>query len=188
MLVTLFGPPGVGKSTIGDWLEAKHGFRHLALGRILKDPDRVAEIGISPEQVAQAIRTGTTITSTRLFDWIDGVVLNEPRPIVVDGYPREPHALPRFNALVDQVPSTKTVVGLHLSCTALTSMDRMRSRGREDDTENLLEQRYDQYRRVQFPLIGQLSSRVRIVPVKTDDALDAIMDRIGRVLGLTSGP
>lgn len=56
MIVSLFGPPGAGKSSAGDWLSAKHGFLHLPLGRILKDEAPLKTIGVSREEHGVPLR------------------------------------------------------------------------------------------------------------------------------------
>jgi adenylate kinase family enzyme len=99
MLVTLFGKPGAGKTTLGDFLAQHDGFQHLALSRLLQSPKFLAEVGIDSRDMHKAIAAGVTISTSGLFDWLDNTITTATRPIVVDGYPREPIALERFNLL-----------------------------------------------------------------------------------------
>ena len=70
-LVSLFGRPGAGTTSIGDALDERHGFSHLALGRMLRDPNILAEIGIDPLAWGRAVASGHTIDDDRLYSWLD---------------------------------------------------------------------------------------------------------------------
>lgn len=84
-LVTLFGRPGSGKTTLGDTLASDHGFEHLPLGRILKMREILAEIGIDPAAMERAVAAGRTIDADLLYPWLDRRIISSPSPVVVDG-------------------------------------------------------------------------------------------------------
>src|ERR1700686_2074559 len=133
MLVTLFGPPGAGKSTLGDRLECLHGFFHIALGRLLKEEAFQKEIGIDGAVVMEAVQTGRTISHAPLFDWLDTAIPESKRPVGVEGYPREHRALPRFNLLAAKVQQTRKLVAAHIALSANESRIRLMKRSRVDD-------------------------------------------------------
>lgn len=85
--IILFGRPGAGKSTIGGLLAERRGFVHLPLGKMLKDPAVLAEIGIDPDEMRAAIASGRTATSGRLYPWLDERIRATP-DVVVGGCPR----------------------------------------------------------------------------------------------------
>lgn len=177
MLITLFGPPGVGKTTVGDWLASEYGFRHYALGRLLRDPVAAARIGLDPDTIDAAIRSGRTIRSPALWRWLNTVLPMSGVSAVVDGYPREPGALGPFNELVRGLPADDRVVALHLVCSPQTSAERMMARGRSDDRPAMPARRLSQYDAVQLPLLSQLAERVEVIEVdgeadKTEVARD----------------
>ncbi|WP_370986705.1 nucleoside monophosphate kinase [Bradyrhizobium sp. DN5] len=183
MLVTLFGPPGSGKSTLGDHLEGSHGFTHIAIGRLLKNEAFRNQIGVSETRVMTAIQTGRTISFDPLFDWLDQTVLDLNKPIVIDGYPRESRALPRFNILANKLKGKRAVLAIHLPLTFTDSRNRLARRGRSDDTAKLAEVRYDEYINEQLPLFAELHpsvSRIEFPPEATTNAIASSI--IGRCI------
>jgi adenylate kinase family enzyme len=169
MLITLFGKPGSGKTTLGDFLELKHGFIHLALSRLLRDEKFLTEVSISRTEMAQAFSAGATISAPSLFDWLDRAILRSHSDVVVDGYPREPAALIRFNALARQLVGEREVVALKILCSRGEAMKRIAARAREDDTPALIEQRIENYITVQCAVFDQLDSSIRRLLVDSDN-------------------
>ena len=123
------GRPGAGKTSIGDALAERRGFSHLALGRMLRDPNILAEIGINPRAWARAVASGHTIDDDRLYSWLDRRIENAGGPVVVDGYPRVPGALPHFVRLAERLKPRGSVIALHPSCTPDVTASRINSQG-----------------------------------------------------------
>ncbi len=184
MLVTLFGPPGVGKTTVGDWLASEYGFSHYALGRLLRDPLAVARIGLDPDAIDAAIHSGKTIQSPALWRWLNSELPSSRAPVVVDGYPREPCALGPFSELVRTVPANNRVVALHLTCSPQTSAGRMIARGRSDDRPAMPGRRLAQYDNVQLPLLSQLGARVELIEVDGEADRTEVASEIAALLHL----
>ncbi|GJD51122.1 Adenylate kinase [Methylobacterium crusticola] len=184
MLITLFGPPGVGKTTVGDWLASEYGFRHYALGRLLRDPVAAARIGLDLDTIDAAIRSGRTIRSPALWRWLNTVLPSSSVPVVVDGYPREPGALGPFNELVRALPAGNRVVALHLTCSPQISAQRMIARGRSDDRPAMPARRLSQYDSVQLPLLSQLGERVKVIEVDGEVDRTVVARKVAALLDL----
>jgi adenylate kinase family enzyme len=182
-LVTLFGRPGSGKTEVGDWLARDYGFVHLAMGRMLKDPAIIAEIGIDEASVRLAVATGRTIDQPQLLEWLDARISGSDQPVVVDGYPRVPAAINSFNRLVERVLIGWSVVALHLVCDPAVAAVRVNRRGRDDDRLIKLDIRNEEYMRVQLPLLNRLSPRVQLVEI---DAVRGLQDVLGVVRNMLS--
>lgn len=103
---------------------------------------------------------------------------------MVDGYPRIQSALPRFNRLVEHLGPSRVAIALHLSCDAATSSARMLARGRSDDTPRLLAARYEEYKRVQLPLLAGLSARVRVAEIDAGAPAEQVRACIAAALGV----
>jgi adenylate kinase family enzyme len=183
-LITLFGPPGSGKTTVGDWLEACYGFLHLPVGRVLKDSSKVAEIGLDPGDVERTVRSGRTINDPRLLRWLDDAIVSSPRPVVVDGYPRVAAAVEPFNQLINGTLAATEVIALHLECSAATAAARIVQRARDDDRTTNLDDRNDEYARVQRPLLDHLAPRAQVIAIDADAELDIVLARAGAALRL----
>ncbi|PSJ36626.1 nucleoside monophosphate kinase [Allosphingosinicella deserti] len=179
-LITLFGRPGAGKSTVGDLLAERHGFVHLALGKMLKDPAVLGEIGIDPDEMRAAIASGRTVTSERLYPWLNERLRAMP-DIVVDGYPRGSNSAGPFAALVDSLPGRRAVVALHLDSPTDVTHPRLAKRGRADDDERIAS-RDDEFERVQLPLLQSLPLRTQLITVDASDITDTVIADVERAL------
>jgi adenylate kinase len=182
MLVTLFGPPGSGKSAVGDFLHREQAFLHLPIGRLLKTRSFIDEIGINADEMNNIIATGKTVSSRPLFDWLDSTILKGQNGVVVDGYPREPSALPRFCALVEHIHPRRVIIALHLECSLEFSTQRVLTRGRSDDTPELAATRYEEYETKQRPLLGRLPNCVRLETL--DASSPDLLQKVARIIGV----
>jgi len=183
-LVSLFGRPGSGKTTIGAALADRHGFLHLPLGVLLKDPEIVKQIGIDADAMAEAIKSGRTVNDPALYPWLDNQVRSH-RKVVVDGYPRGVTSLDPYAQLIETLPSTRSVLALHLDCTALVANARLKLRARSDDDERL-HSRHDEYERVQLPMLASLPSRVHVSHVDASGDPDTVYGAVEAALGFAA--
>jgi len=131
-MIILFGLAGSGKSTQGQILAKKHGLVWLSVGQVLRDTgqfDKILEKGelVPDKQVVQIMhRQIKTIRSSG-------------RDIILDGFPRDlwqakwvaAHLASDISqAVVLDVPKDELLV-------------RIMARGREDDTREAVEKRFD---------------------------------------------
>ena len=169
MLVTLFGKPGAGKTTLGDFLAQHDGFQHLALSRLLESRHFLAKVEMILVTCTRPLRQERPSTSG-LFDWLDNTITTATRPIVVDGYPREPIALERFNLLAAKLSVMgRPVTALRLICSRVLAMERILARGRPNETTDLVAARIDNYIQIQKPLFYQLNDSIRKVETDKSD-------------------
>lgn len=183
-LISLFGRAGAGKTTIGDALAAEFGFHHLPLGRMLREPDILWEIGINPDEMARAVATGRTIDADVLYPWLDIQIAASLIPVVVDGYPRIPAALPHFNALAQRLCTEGAVLALHLTCAPAIAAERVQTRGRDDDKTVDLTRRNQEFDRIQRPLLDRLDPNVSVIEIDASCHKDEVLSRVRKMLGL----
>lgn len=183
-LITLFGRPGAGKTTVGDRLAGDLGFAHLPLGRMLKDPKVCQQIGIDFEDFQYALKTGRTIDAEVLYHWLDKQIRVSTVATVVDGYPRVASALPHFNLLARSLGVWGSVVALHLDCSPQVGESRVLARGREDDRQLAYGRRNDEFESVQRPLLDQLDPCVRRVRIDASCASEFVVEAVLQALGL----
>lgn len=187
MLVSLFGRPGAGKSTLGDFLASEFGFLHLPLGRLLQLPGVLEEIGVDRKKLIDAVQTGRTICDERLFDWIDKKILKSNKPVVVDGYPRTNNALVRFNELASAMSSERTIIALRIEASTQISAERVKARNRSDDHLVSYAARNREFQTVQEPLLHNLYEAVKIIKIDGDNTIEGIQTSVANLLNLSNG-
>jgi adenylate kinase family enzyme len=173
MLITLFGPPAAGKSTVGDRLHRERGFQHLALGRMIRTGELSSIVGLDQAQMDARVAAGKPVSDPALFIWLNSLIGGSERRFVVDGYPREPDALAPFNDLVKTLPRTRRAIALHLTAPFEVAAARIVSRGRGDDTAKLAKNRYLEYVNVQVPLLARLHPRVVVHEIEAGSVSSA---------------
>lgn len=179
-VISLFGRPGSGKTSLGEILDRDHGFVHLPLGMLLKDPTIVASIGIDPEAMRMAIASGRTINSDALYPWVDAQIADSRR-IVIDGYPRSASSIVPFGAMLEGLPRQRLVAAVLLDCPTDVTRPRLGRRGRSDDDERLCH-RDDEYEHVQLPLLDQLPARVQVLRIDSSGELETTLQNLKTML------
>lgn len=181
-VVSFFGRPGAGKSTIGRYLAERHGFLHLPLGDMLKDPATLAAIGIDPDEMRAAIESGRTVTSEDLYPWLDRRIHEAPS-VVVDGYPRATNSLAPYHALVGSLPAGRRAFALYLDCPTAVTHPRLAARGRSDD-DGRIANRDLEFETVQLPLLDRLPNATTLVKINAAHDAESILIDVERALGL----
>lgn len=146
--ILLFGYPGSGKGTQGKLLSTLPGFRHVAMGDILR--------GLTPAnplfgQVQSYLRAGNLVPDELCMDlfrgYIEAMKPDEDDFLVVDGVPRNARQVELLNKFVRVIRIFKlSVYDENLV------VDRLRKRaiaqGRADDTsDEVIQHRLGVYRR-----------------------------------------
>jgi adenylate kinase family enzyme len=183
-LITLFGRPGAGKTTLGDELATRLGFTHMALGAMLRDEYVLREIGIEPEEMEHARTTGRTVTNPRLYPWLDARIRETGR-VVVDGYPRARNSITSFDRLVRSLPTSRPVHAIVLNCPLEVSHPRLQARGRDDD-DTRIPLRDNEFETVQRPLLDLLPDRVLRWDLDACQSASELFADVQRALGLGS--
>ncbi len=144
------GPPGAGKGTQASLLCQDQGLLHLSTGDLLRE--EVASGSKLGKEAESIMNKGElvsdeivlSIVQTRLSKCSDGWLL--------DGFPRNlSQAKLLENLLRDISQPIQSVVSIEIDDETLTQ--RMLSRGRKDDNEEVIKQRLKVYREKTSPLI-----------------------------------
>lgn len=150
-MIIFFGPAGAGKSVQGQILAARHGWRWLSAGQLLRDTH-------DPDIIKQ-MQTGELLPP----ELVNGVVSNaltaakDVDRVILDGYPRE---LEQARWLVDNVThhgrDIKLVVVLEVPRAEV--IKRLKVRGRADDKPEVIDRRLNLYRSEVYPILDLLNS------------------------------
>lgn len=172
-MVVFFGPAGAGKSVQGQMLSARHQWRWLSAGQLLRDSH-------DPE-MAESLKTGHLV-SDQTVNRVIGEALARSKDIdhvILDGYPRR---LAQAEWLVSNHAgpgrrSVKLVVVLEVPKSEL--MRRLAVRGRVDDTPEVIEERLRVYRQEMYPILSYFTEQgIPIVHIDGTGSVGQVHDRI----------
>lgn len=155
--VVLIGPPGSGKSTVGQALATKMGVPFISAGDVLREHiSRGTDIG---QQAQPYLDRGQIAPDDLVASALDHR-LGAPdaaRGFVLDGYPRTPGQAERF----DQSHRPDKVI--HLDIDEQESLRRITNRaktsGRSDDNAQVLADRWKVYRSQTAPVVDRYAQR-----------------------------
>ena len=166
-MILMLGPPGAGKSVQGGLLGAALGYVSISTGALLRlraDQD--------PDMNERMLRG--ELLSDELINEIVLDVIRQHKPldaIILDGFPRN---VAQAAWLVDAARREQACIEcmLHITADLTVVKKRLLARGRADDKEEVIENRYDDYQEIANPIIEVMVSDE--IPVMTVDGSQAI--------------
>jgi adenylate kinase len=177
------GPPGAGKGTQAQQLAARHGLLHLSTGDLLR-----AEVaaGSPLGQEAAAVMARGELVSDALVLAIVRRRLEQQSIAggsgwLLDGFPRNVSQADALTALLDELgQQIELVVLMELDDGVL--LQRLLSRGRADDNEEVIRHRLEVYREQTAPLISYYRDAGLLQAVEADGTVEEIAERIEPLL------
>ncbi|MFZ9947252.1 MAG: adenylate kinase [Vulcanococcus sp.] len=173
------GPPGAGKGTQAQRLAEQQGLLHLSTGDLLR-----AEVaaGTALGQEAEAVMArGELVSDALVLAIVRSRLEAHTGGWLLDGFPRnvaQADALAALLAELDQ--QIELVVLMELDDAVL--VQRLLSRGRADDNEEVIRHRLEVYRQQTEPLIAYYRERQLLAPVEAAGTVEEIGARIAQVL------
>lgn len=151
-MIIFFGPAGAGKSVQGQMLAARMGWRWLSAGQLLRDTKDM--------EVLSAQQQGGLVDSNKV-NQVVGDALNRSTDIarvILDGFPRQ---VDQARWLVDNQPMHGRSIGLViiLDVPAGVIFDRLKLRGRVDDTPEVIQDRLNIYGQEIDPILNYFAEQ-----------------------------
>lgn len=171
-MIVFFGPAGAGKSVQGQILAARHGWRWLSSGQLLRDSH--------DSKLLKQMSTGK-LADTEIVNSVIAEALSRSKDIdhvILDGYPRK---LSQAQWLVSSQPkherSIELIVVLEVPRAEL--FRRLKVRGRQDDTVESIEERLKIYRQEMYPVLSYFNDQgVRVSHIQGIGSVGMVHDRI----------
>ena len=180
MRVVLLGPPGAGKGTQAQKLSEKLGIPQISTGELFRSNiENGTKLGLEAKRYLDA---GDLVPSDLTNQLVDDR-LRDPdaaNGFILDGYPR---SLRQAKALHEMLEGRGTDIDavLEFRVSQEELLERLKARGRADDTDEVILNRMKVYRDETAPLLEYYRDEL-----KTVDAIgtmDEVFARALRVLG-----
>ena len=176
----MLGPPGAGKGTQAAKLAEKLQIPHLSTGDLFRENiGNGTKLGLEAKRYLDA---GDLVPSELTNELVDDR-LNNPdasEGFILDGYPR---SVPQAQALHDMLERRGTQLDAVLEFRVAEDQlfERLKARGRADDTDDVIRNRMNVYRDETAPLIEYYSGELKTVDAV--GTVDEVFARALRALG-----
>jgi adenylate kinase len=181
MRVLFMGPPGAGKGTQAALVADHFGIPQISTGDIFRaNVAAGTELGLIAKRYMEA---GEYVPDEVTNDMVRAR-LGEPdarRGFLLDGYPRTVDQVARLDEMLDDLgTSLDGVIVLRVDREELIArlLERARTSGRSDDTEEVIRYRQEVYAEQTTPLLSLYTDRGLVVDVDGHGTVDEVAERI----------
>lgn len=171
-MIILTGVAGAGKSMQGKMFADEHGYAWISTGEVL----RVLVTGRRRQEMLE----GKLLSDEEMIAILDTVLnlIDPNQEFVLDGFPR---TIEQTNWLLDQVHNKRfglTAV-INLDASEAEVRKRLIARGRQDDTDEAISKRFEEYRTVTLPILEYLKKEgVKVCSIDASQEPRAVHDDI----------
>lgn len=155
-MILLMGPAGAGKSMQGHKLADEYGYAYISTGEVFR-------LLITGHRRAEMLE-GKLLSDAETIHVLDKVldIIDTKEQFILDGFPRTANQVTWMLGEIAAGRFQKPVV-VHLDIDEKEIRSRLSKRGRIDDTEEAITQRYRLYQEQTRPLLRQMAEAGIIV-------------------------
>lgn len=171
-MILFFGPAGAGKSVQGQLLAARHDWRWISTGQLLREMHDI--------DILKTINDGSLVSNEQI-NTVVGEALKRAKSVdkvILDGFPRK---LAQAQWLIQAQPQHEQSISLAivLEVPREDLIKRLNVRGRLDDTPDSIEERLKIYRQEIYPILTYLTDEnVKIAHIEGTGSVGQVHDRI----------
>jgi adenylate kinase len=178
--LVLLGPPGAGKGTQAEKLAEKLQIPHLSTGELFRENiGNGTKLGLEAKRYLDA---GDLVPAELTNELVDDR-LSKPdldAGFILDGYPRSVQQAQALHDMLERRGIQLDAV-LEFRVPEDTLFERLKARGRADDTDDVIRNRMNVYRDETAPLIEYYSDELKTVDAV--GSVDEVFARALRALG-----
>ena len=161
MRIVMLGGPGSGKSTYTEYLIRHFQINHIYPGGMLrKEVENDTDIG---RRVKDIISKGQFVPNQIVLDLIQAEVNKSPNGYVLDGWPRY---MQQVRDMEQSGIGYDFAVFLDVSREEV--LKRLLARGRADDTEEIINNRIDLYKRETGPVVEYFRGKTGFIEINAE--------------------
>ncbi|OJZ68850.1 adenylate kinase [Mycobacterium paraffinicum] len=176
MRVVLLGPPGAGKGTQAQKLSEKLGIPHISTGELFRSNiENGTKLGLEAKRYLDA---GDLVPSELTNQLVDDRLSDADAAggFVLDGYPRSTEQAEALHRMLERRGTDIDAV-LEFRVSEDELLQRLKARGRADDTDDVILNRMKVYRDETAPLLEYYRDEL-----KTVDAIGSMDEVFARAL------
>ncbi|OBG94688.1 adenylate kinase [Mycobacterium sp. E3251] len=176
MRVVLLGPPGAGKGTQAQKLSEKLGIPHISTGELFRSNiENGTKLGLEAKRYLDA---GDLVPSELTNQLVDDRLSDADADagFVLDGYPRSTEQAKALHEMLERRGTDIDAV-LEFRVSEDELLQRLKARGRADDTDDVILNRMKVYRDETAPLLEYYRDEL-----KTVDAIGTLDEVFARAL------
>ncbi len=180
MRIVLLGPPGAGKGTQAQKLADKLGVPQISTGDLFRfNISNGTELGLEAKKYLDA---GDLVPATLTNALVDDRLDHEDTAggFILDGFPRSVEQAKALDEMLEKRNLALDAV-LEFRVPEEELVSRLKGRGRADDTEDVIRNRFKVYRDETAPLLDYYSDT--LVTVDAVGELDEVFTRALKALG-----
>jgi adenylate kinase len=171
-MIVFFGPAGAGKSVQGQMLAARHGWRWLSAGQLLRDTHDI--------ELIKEMQTGALVNPEKVNKLMGDALKRATNinRVILDGFPRQ---LEQAEWLIKSQPEHQRSIALVVVLEVPRSelLKRLEVRGRADDQPEVIEERLRIYRQEMYPILSYFTDEhINIAHIDGTGTVGQVHDRI----------
>ena len=176
----LLGPPGAGKGTQAEKLAESLGVPHVSTGDLFRfNITNGTELGLEAKKYLDAgDLVPATLTNALVDDRLDQA--DTAAGFILDGFPRSVEQAKALDEMLKKRDLSLDAV-LEFRVPEEELVSRLKGRGRDDDTEDVIRNRFRVYRDETAPLLDYYSADLKTVDAVGE--LDEVFARALKALG-----
>ncbi len=177
-MILLMGLPGAGKGTQGKIMADQHGMHLVSMGEIIR-------MYVTGNRRSRML-AGELLEDSEVIELVSRILdgIENKNLCVLDGFPR---TVAQAEWLLAKAKADGFSIShvIHLIASENTVKDRLHARGRLDDRDDVINERFKEYKELTEPLFSWFKQHnVNVINIDAGRSVDAVNDDVTKSLNL----